>query len=97
VVTSTVAGSAAAWTRAATLGAPPHFAGPLDHDGPGIETDAGRELRRALGGVSRVQLGEGALDRERRAHCALGVVLLSLRIAEQRHQSVAEPLQHMTA
>ena len=52
---------------------------------------------RALAGVPGVELGERALDRERGAHRALGVVLLRLRIAEQRHQPVAELLQHMAA
>jgi hypothetical protein len=56
-----------------------HFAGPLDYDGPCIEADAGRELRRALGGVSCVQLGEGALDGQRCPQRALGVVLLCCR------------------
>ena len=36
-------------------------------------------------------------DRERRAHRTFGVVLLRLGVAEQRHQPVAELLQHMTA
>ena len=48
-------------------------------------------------GVPGVEVGERALDGERRAHGALGVVLLRLRIAEQRHQPVAELLQHMAA
>ena len=48
-------------------------------------------------GVPGVDLGKRALDGERRPHRALGVVLLRLRIAEQRHQPVAEPLQHMAA
>ncbi len=37
------------------------------------------------------------MDRERGAHRALGVVLLRLRVAEQRHQSVAELLQDTAA
>ena len=48
-------------------------------------------------GVPGVEVGKRALDRERGAHRALGVVLLRLRIAEQRHQPVAELLQHMAA
>ena len=48
-------------------------------------------------GVSGVEVGERALDGERGPHGALGVVLLRLRIAEQRHQPVAELLQHMAA
>ena len=50
-----------------------------------------------VAGVSGVEVGERALDGERGAHGALGVVLLRLRIAEQRHQPVAELLQHMAA
>ncbi len=65
--------------------------------GPELEPDARGELRRAFGGVPGVDLSKGALDRERRPHRALGVVLLRLRIAEQGHQPVAEPLQHMAA
>ena len=44
-----------------------------------------------------VELGKRALDRERGPHRALGVVLLRLRIAEERHQPVAELLQHVAA
>jgi hypothetical protein len=47
--------------------------------------------------VVRVELVKRSLDRERRPHRAFGVVLLRLRIAEERHQPVAEPLQHMPA
>ena len=42
-------------------------------------------------------LRKRALDRERGPHRALGVVLLRLRIAEERHQPVAELLQDMAA
>ena len=52
---------------------------------------------RPLASIPVVEVGERALDRERGAHCALGVVLLSLRIAEQCHQPVAELLQYMAA
>ena len=48
-------------------------------------------------GVPGVEFGERALDRERGAHRALGVVLLRLRIAEEGHQPVAELLEHMAA
>ena len=74
-----------------------HLAGRIDHDPPALEPDAGGKLRRAGRGVARVEVGERALDRERRAHGALAVVLLRLGIAEQRHQPVAELLQHMAA
>ena len=74
-----------------------HFAGRVDHDGAGLEPDAGGKLGRARSGVPGVELGERALDGERGAHRAFGVVLLRLRVAEQRHQPVAELLQHMAA
>ena len=74
-----------------------HFAGCVDHNLPGIKADPRGKLRRACAGVSGVDFDKRALDRERRAHGALGVVLLGVRIAEQRHQPVAELLQHMTA
>ena len=50
-----------------------------------------------LRGVPGIEFGERALDGERRAHGAFGVVLLRLRIAEESHQPIAELLQHMTA
>ena len=91
-------GAAALCTRAATLGASPYTSPDgIDHDPPALEPDAGGELRRAGRGVARVEVGERALDRERRAHGALAVVLLRLGIAEQRHQPVAELLQHVAA
>jgi hypothetical protein len=39
----------------------------------------------------------GPLNRERRAHGALGVVLLRPRIAEERHEPIAESLEDMPA
>jgi hypothetical protein len=42
--------------------------------------------------VLAVQFGERPLDRKRRPYCAFSVVLLRHRIAEQRHQPVAELL-----
>ena len=69
----------------------------IDHHRPGFDADAGGERRLAGAGVLAVQLGERALDRERRPHRALGIVLLRHRIAEQRHQPVAELLGDMAA
>ena len=97
-MTRTDPGSAAACTRAATFGASPNTSPVgVDDDRTGLEADARGELRRARRGVPGVEVGERALDRERRPHGALGVVLLRLRIAEERHQPVAELLQHMAA
>ena len=69
----------------------------VDHDPTAVEPDAGGEFGRAGRGVTRVEVGERSLDRERRAHRALAVVLLRLGIAEQCHQAVAELLQHVAA
>ena len=74
-----------------------HLARRLDHNRARLESDARGELRRAFRGVSSIDLGKGALDRERRPHRALGVVLLCGRIAEEGHEPVAEPLQHVAA
>ena len=74
-----------------------HFAGRLHDDRAGLDPDARLELRRAPGRVPGVEFGKRPLDRERRPNGALGVVLLRARIAEKRHQPVAEPLQHMAA
>ena len=74
-----------------------HFAGRVHYHLPGIEADPRRKLRGAFTGVSGVDFDKRALDRERGAHRALGVVLLRVRIAEQRHQPVAELFQHMAA
>ena len=52
---------------------------------------------RPLAHVAGVKVGENALDGERGAHRPLGVVLLRLGIAEEDHQPVAEPRQHVTA
>ena len=60
------------------------FARCIDHH------DARRKRRLSCIGVLSVQLGERPPDRERRPHCALGVVLLRHRMAEQRHQPVAD-------
>ena len=69
----------------------------IDHRRAGFEADAGGEHRLAGAGVLAVQLGQRALDRQRRPRRALGVVLLRHRIAEQRHQPVAELLGDMAA
>ena len=74
-----------------------NFAGRVDHDRPHVEADARRKLGRAGLRVAGVEVGERALDGERRPHRPLGVVLLRVRIAEQGHQTVAELLQHMAA
>ena len=74
-----------------------HFAGRVDHHLPGIEADPRGKPRRALAGVSGVDFDKSALDRERGAYRALGVVLLRMRIAEEGHQPVAEPLQDVPA
>ena len=69
----------------------------VDHDLPGIKADARGKPGRARSSIPSVEVGERALDRERRAHRALGVILLGLRIPKQGHQPIAELLQHMAA
>ena len=69
----------------------------VDHNLPGIKADPHGKLRRAFAGVSGVDFDKRALDRKCGAHRALGVVLLRVRIAEQRHQPVAELFQHVAA
>ena len=43
-----------------------------------------------------VDVGDGLDDRQPRAHGALGVVLVSLRVAEVDEQAVAQVLRHVT-
>ena len=69
----------------------------IDHYRAGFDADARVERRLARTGVLAVHLGERALDRERRPRRAFGVVLLRHRIAEQRHQPVAELLGDVAA
>jgi hypothetical protein len=72
-----------------------HLPGRLHDRRP--EADARRKLWRALATVLDVDLSQRALDRQRRPHRPLGVVLLRLRIAEEGHQPVAELLEDMPA
>ena len=74
-----------------------HLAGRFHDNRAGLKSDARRQLRRALTGVLSVDLGQGALDGERCPYRALGIVLLRYRIAEEGHQPVSEPAQHMAA
>ena len=74
-----------------------HLARGVDDDGTGFNADARGKLGCARTGVSGVEVGKCALDGERGPHGALGVVLLRQRVAEERHQPVAELLQHMAA
>ena len=69
-----------------------HLARCVDHHLPGRNADAGDELRTARAGVLAVQFGERALDGQRGANRAFGIVLLRDRVSEQRHQPVAELL-----
>ena len=62
----------------------------IDHYRAGFDPDARVERRLASTGILAVHLGERALDRERGPRRAFGVVLLRHRIAEQRHQPVAQ-------
>jgi hypothetical protein len=74
-----------------------HLARCVDHHLPGIKADPRGKLGGAFVGVSGIDFDKRALDRQRRPHSALSVVLLRVRIAEQRHQPVAQPLEDMAA
>jgi hypothetical protein len=69
----------------------------IDHHRPSVDSDT--RGKRGLAGtrVFAVQLGEPALNSQRRPHRPLGIVLLRQRVAEQRHQPVAELLGNMAA
>jgi ABC transporter substrate binding protein len=69
----------------------------VDDNRSQVDGDARSEGWLASDLVVAVQLGERALDRERCPHRALGVVLLRHRIAEQRHQSIAQLLGDLAA
>jgi hypothetical protein len=97
MVISTEPGSAAACTRAATFRVAEHLPSRIDNHWPAIEADARGKLWRPFAGVPGVDCGESALDRERGPHSAFGVVFLRARIAEKRHQPVAEFFEHMAA
>ena len=74
-----------------------YLAPDVDHDRARVEANAGRKRRRLDRRIAGIEVGERALDEKARAHRAFGVVLLRLRIAEQRHQPVAELFQNMPA
>ena len=59
-----------------------------DHDHAGIDADAHRQRQRACGDPL-IELFHGFHDVERRAHRALGIVLVGLRVAEIDEQRVA--------
>ena len=69
----------------------------IDHHRPRLDGDACGKPGLPATGVLAVQLGQRALDRKRRPHCTLGIVLLRHRVAEQRHQAVAELLGDLAA
>ena len=68
-----------------------NFAVRLDDDRAGLDPDARFQLRRALGGVLRVEVENRALNGERRPHRALGVVLAPAdsRTAPSAHRRAA--------
>jgi hypothetical protein len=74
-----------------------YFARCIQHHRPGIDCNASCQHRLARASVLPVQLGQRPLDRQRRPHCPLGIVLLRHRIAEQCHQPVAELLGDFAA
>ena len=75
----TVPGSAGALDPRGDIGrVAEHFAGRVDHHRPGLKADPRGKLRRAFAGVSGVEFDKRALDRERGANRAFGVVLLRI-------------------
>ena len=74
-----------------------NLAARIEDGGTGFKADAGDELRLGRSGILAIELGQGALDRQRRACRALGVVLVRQRIAEQAHQPVAEFFRDVAA
>ena len=67
------------------------------HDRPGVDADASRELHAVrLADVLRVGAERG-LHRERRAHGPLGIVVVRARDAEQREEAVAGELRDRAA
>jgi hypothetical protein len=65
-----------------------YFACRVEHHRPQVDGDPSRKCRLVAADVLAVQLIERTLDRERRPHRPLGVILLRHGIAEQRHQPV---------
>jgi hypothetical protein len=74
-----------------------HFASRFDHNRPALDANASDEFRGARAGVFVVQFGERALDSERGANRAFGIVLLRDRVSKQRHQPVAKRLGDTSA
>jgi hypothetical protein len=62
----------------------------VHHDRAGFDTDARTQRRLPRICIPSVDLSERPLDRERRPSRALSVVFLRHRIAEQRHQPIAQ-------
>ena len=66
-----------------------NLAARVEHRRASVDGDSCGQGGFARAFVLAVQFRQRALDRERGAHRALGIVLLRDRIAEQGHQSVA--------
>jgi hypothetical protein len=62
---------------------------------PRLKANPRGTFRRTFAGSLRIDLREGAMDRQRRSHRALGVVFLRDRVAEQGRQTIAQPFQDM--
>ena len=74
-----------------------NFARCIHHHRPQLDGNARGKRGLSGVGVLAVQLGQRPLDRERRTDRALGIILLRHRVAEQRHQAVAELLGDLAA
>ena len=64
---------------------------------PKVDSDARSKFGLSGVLVFSVQLAKRALDRERGAHSALGVILLCHRVAEQRHNPITKLLGDLAA
>jgi hypothetical protein len=73
------------------------FSGLIHDHRPALDPDAGDELRLARTGVLAFEFGERAVNGERGANRAFGIVLLRDRVSEQSHQPVAERLGDTSA
>src|SRR4029077_20354516 len=68
------------------------FPGLIHDHRPALDSDAGDKLRLARTVVLAIKFGERALNGERGANGAFGIVFLGDRVSEQSYQPVAERL-----
>ena len=74
-----------------------NLAARIEHRRAGVDGDPCGHCGLSCAFVLAVHLGKRTLDREGGAHRPFGIVLLGDRVAEQRHQPVAELLGDLAA